>query len=116
MKHVEIIIENKDFKNGELYVYSTDYCEKIKILKKITGDICFQNEQHKKDYLSQKPGFCPFVDLESGVIFDLDLIDYMEERYRIFPLSKENLGFILSEMRRFKKNINLVLKHFLANN
>ena len=107
--------KSSDFENGEIYIYLTNYGENIKILKKIRGDDSFQNEQHKKDYLSQRPYFCAFIDLESNTFFNLDFVDYMEERYSIMPLTIENIGFILREVSRFKKNVNLILKHFLAN-
>ena len=115
IKHVETIIDYKEFINDNFYIYSTEYGKNIRVLKKISGDSYFQNESHKQDYLDQRPRFCPFLDLETNKLFDLSAVDYQDDRYRIYPLTKENLGFIFIEMKKFKKNINLVLKYFLQN-
>lgn len=110
MKYINRIIDNKDLVVGETYVYISTGNE-TKVLRHEKAK--FQNEQHEKDYLSSQGPIYMMKDLEKGIFFDLNKLDYLESRYKIFPLDKENLGFILNEWEiKPKKTQNLVLKHF----
>jgi hypothetical protein len=115
MNHIEQIIDNKELQIGKLYVYVDNFRKEPIIAKHEKGK--FQNEQHEKDYLASQGAIYMLRNLETEVVFDLHTVDYLEYRYKIYPVNKYNLGFILSinEFRNSKTNQRILLKHFYAN-
>ncbi|MCT4261597.1 hypothetical protein HZP32_05665 [Elizabethkingia anophelis] len=114
MKHIEQILNNKELENNKYYVYIDNKLEQPIIVKKLEPN--YPNND-VKEYWENKGGFFLLENIENKeyVIYLHDL-DYLEYRYKVYPITKENLGFIISEYRRFKKFYNQLIKHFISIN
>ncbi len=109
------IINNKDLKVDEKYVYIDN---NSKLYFVIHEEAKFQNEEHKNNYLASQGAIYILRNLEDNNFFDLHQVDYLENRYKIYPIESENIGFILklSEFANSKTNQKLLLKHFYGTN
>lgn len=112
MKYINQITDNKELKLGQNYVYISN--ERKDPIIVIHEKAKFQNDEHERNYIESTGGCFVLRDLETKAIFDLHLVDYLDARYKIYPIDKENLGFILGlfEFSSSRKNQNLLLKHY----
>lgn len=109
------IIDNKELEIGKKYVY-LDNTGKLVFVKHEKGK--FQNAEHEKNYLESQGAIYMMVDLDDNNSFDLHRVDYLDYRYKVYPINSENLGFILNlhEFRISKTNQKNLLKHFYGAN
>lgn len=114
MKTITQIINNKELQIGKVYAYIDNKRGAIVVKHEKAK---FQNEQHEKDYMASQGAIYLLRNLENDLVFDLHSIDYLETRYRIFPIDADNIGHILkiSEFRNNKTNQRILLKHFFKN-
>ncbi|WP_077417953.1 hypothetical protein [Chryseobacterium sp. JV274] len=112
MKNIKQILDNKDLRIGQYYVYISN--EKKDPIVVVHQNASYQNKEHEQRYLESTGGCFLLRDIESNNVFDLHRIDYLESRYKIYPIDKENLGFILElfEFRSNRKNQNLLMKYY----
>lgn len=110
------IIDNKELEIGKKYVY-LDNTGKLVFVQHEKGK--FQNAEHEKNYLQSQGAIYIMRDLDNNnKIFDLHQVDYLDYRYKVYPITSENLGFILQlhEFRISKTNQKNLLKHFYGTN
>ena len=112
MKNINQIIDKKELEIGKHYVYISRELKSPLIV--LHEKAKFQNEEHEKNYLESQGGCFMMLDLETNSVFDLHKVDYLDARYKIYPIEKENLGFILglSEFAESRKSQNILIKHF----
>lgn len=98
---IQQILDNKELIIGKKYVYLSRNIKEPTFY--VHQEAKFQNEQHKKDYIESQGAVYMLKDLFSDKQIDLHQVDYLEERYSVFPINKENLGFILDK-HEFRTN------------
>lgn len=110
------ILENKDLVIGKTYVYIDNSIKQPIVVKHEKGK--FQNEQHEKDYLESQGAIYILKDLETDNNFDLHQVDYLDKRYKVYPLTVDNIGniLLLFEVKNSKVTQKIILKHFYSNN
>ncbi|CAI9673434.1 hypothetical protein EAVNNN508_00797 [Elizabethkingia anophelis] len=113
MKHIEQIINNKDLIINHYYVYMDNLLAQPIIVKMLEPN--YPNN-YIKEYWENKGGFFLLKNIDNNDYIHLHDLDYLEYRYKVYPITKENLGFIISEYKRFKKFYNQLVKHFISIN
>ncbi|HFK5582130.1 TPA: hypothetical protein ACG0AV_002058 [Elizabethkingia anophelis] len=112
MKTIEQILNNKHLIINNYYVYMDNKLDHPVIVKMI--DPNYPNNDIR-EYWENKGGYFLLKILENNEYIHLHNLDYLEYRYKIYPITKENLGFIISEFKKSKKFCNQLVRHFTLN-
>ena len=101
---IDVIIEKQEFELNKYYVYDDNSGREPKIVKLIRKDNPHSMERNNEHY---------FVDVIEDKGFTYERLDYIDTKYRFYPLTKANFGFILNEFRRKKLFVKQLIKIFI---